>query len=69
MFPFELQIETQHINVYTVFTNFTKNYKVKTDWDCYELILFNVFQNAVKYNRIEGEIVILLTLSPLKDPL
>jgi len=38
-----------------------------TDWLCYELVLFNILQNAVKYNRIEGEIVIVMTLTPFKN--
>lgn len=30
------------------------NYILKTDWTKYQLILFNILQNAVKYNKFMG---------------
>lgn len=40
------------------------------DWKLYELVLFNIVQNAVKYNRNnDGDIVIVLTLKPKKKSL
>ena len=38
-----------------------------TDWKCYELILFNILQNAIKFNRLEGDIVIILKVNPVKS--
>ena len=35
---------------------------VVNDWKLYELILFNVVQNAVKYNVHEGDIVIVVQI-------
>jgi len=34
------------------------------DWDKYELILFNVLQNAVKYNKNQGVILIVIDCTP-----
>ena len=36
------------------------NLNINTDWKCYELMLFNIIQNALKYNVIEGDILILI---------
>ena len=38
-----------------------------TDWKLYELILFNIFQNSIKYNKnFDGDVVIILTCKPLR---
>jgi signal transduction histidine kinase len=39
---------------------------IKADWSRFELILFNIIQNAVKFNVFNGEIVILLRCLPQK---
>lgn len=40
------------------------------DWKLYELVLFNIIQNAVKYNKSNnGDIVIVLTCKPKKKTL
>lgn len=31
------------------------------DWDMFEFVLFNIFQNAVKFNLPKGKIVLLLS--------
>ena len=38
---------------------------VINDWKLYELILFNVVQNAVKYNVQEGDIVIAVKVAKM----
>ena len=35
-----------------------KNFEIFTDWKIYKLILFNLIQNAVKYNENRGKIII-----------
>lgn len=35
-----------------------KNIELVTDWKVYQIILFNFVQNAVKYNIVNGEIII-----------
>ena len=37
------------------------------DWKQYELILFNVIQNAVKYNTFKGDIFIIVSCKPVKN--
>ena len=60
---FEPQINQQNIKIFIAFANDCKH--LKADWVKYELILFNILQNAVKYNRFGGEILILLRCLPM----
>lgn len=39
-------------------------YNIKLDWRSYQLILFNIIQNAIKYNHPEGDLVVLLSCQP-----
>ena len=41
--------------------------ELSTDWKCYELILFNILQNSIKFNKLEGDIVIILKVNPVKS--
>ena len=59
LWPFEHQIEKRKINVSILFKT-TIPFAVKSDWTLYELIIFNMVQNAVKYNHTDGEIAILI---------
>ena len=34
----------------------SKDFKLVTDWNLYKLILFNVIQNSIKYNKKNGSI-------------
>lgn len=36
--------------------------KIKADWKIYQLIMFNIIQNAVKYNKPKGHIDIYLKI-------
>lgn len=40
---------------------------LRADWSRYELILFNIIQNSVKYNVFKGSILFLLRCLPLKQ--
>lgn len=42
------------------------NYELITDWKSYEMILFNILQNAIKFNALEGDIVVVIKLNPVK---
>jgi signal transduction histidine kinase len=43
---------------------------METDWSLYELILFNLVQNSLKYNKCyDGDIVIVIKCKPLKKRL
>lgn len=37
-------------------------YAINLDWKNYQLILFNLIQNAVKYNHADGEVIIALSM-------
>ena len=54
----------RHINVYVMLTSYF-NFQIRADWSMYKLVLFNMVQNAVKYNKLEGDIVILLSCKPI----
>ena len=41
-----------------------------SDWSLFELILFNIIQNSVKYNQqLDGDICILVSVKPQKGAL
>ena len=47
--PFEPMLRSRKLSVY--FAKLRKiNYNISTDWSKYQLVLFNILQNAVKYN-------------------
>ena len=62
--PFQILIMNRHINVYVMLTSYF-NFQIRADWSMYKLVLFNMVQNAVKYNKLEGDIVILLSCKPI----
>jgi len=62
--PFTPKIKEQDINVYIARKNDFSGIKLGLDWELYQLILFNIIQNAVKYNKPKGDIVVLLTCKP-----
>ena len=39
--------------------------QIAADWKMYELILFNIIQNAVKYNVFKGEIIFIIKVFPV----
>lgn len=39
-------------------TSFVKVKDIKADWELFKLIIFNLCQNAVKYNKFSGEVEI-----------
>jgi hypothetical protein len=48
--PFEPQISKQGIKV-TLARKRNYNFEIKANWVAYQLVLFNIVQNAVKYNK------------------
>ena len=49
LYPFEVNAVSRGIRILiTKRSNFT--FKVIADWNMYQLILFNIIQNSVKYN-------------------
>ena len=47
--PFQSQTKSKQINVYFVKGN-EFDHEIITDWPNYQLILFSMIQNSVKYN-------------------
>ena len=58
--PFEFQMQSLQLNVYCVRVDDFHCF-LGLDWNLYQLIVFNIVQNAIKYNRSEGDIVIMLS--------
>ena len=42
-------------------------YEILCDWGLYKLIIFNLFQNSVKYNFKDGHIIIELSLKTVNE--
>ena len=47
--PFEPQITSRNLKVF-ILKKQEFDFYIKNDWVMYQLILFNIIQNAVKYN-------------------
>ena len=46
--------------------NFDQSMHIKADWLNYQLILFNMIQNSVKYNKFKGDIFVIIKCLPVK---
>ena len=66
MEPFHYIMQANHVNLYLIRKQ-NLNLELITDWKCYELILFNILQNSIKFNKIEGDIVIIIKINPVKS--
>lgn len=64
IYPFTQQIQRMQMTVYIATTS-TVHANIKMDWVKYQLILFNIIQNAVKYNKKKGYIIIELNCLPM----
>ena len=61
IYPFLQQISSTNISVYIVRKDFGE-VNLKLDWKNYQLILFNLIQNAIKFNYFNGAIIIVLSV-------
>mmetsp|Transcript_39307 Transcript_39307/g.60049 ORF Transcript_39307/g.60049 Transcript_39307/m.60049 type:complete len:82 (-) Transcript_39307:3006-3251(-) len=50
LLPFAVKLKTRKINVHLVRTPSLDGFSFRSDWKCLNLALFNVVQNAIKYN-------------------
>lgn len=64
IYPFQRQITRQEIKMY-ITKKYKDNISIKADWLSYQLILFNIIQNSVKYNKFKGEIFVIINCLPL----
>lgn len=62
--PFKIMMTSKKLKVYFVKMQ-DQLFSIKQDWEMYQLILFNIMQNAVKYNRHQGEIFIRVDFEPV----
>ena len=62
IYPFIPQMVSRKIDLYVARIGKIPKQSILADWNNYKLILFNVIQNAVKYNSENGTILILLSL-------
>ena len=40
-----------------------ENAMLKADWKNFQLAIFNIIQNGIKYNQFKGDLIILLKLT------
>ena len=66
-FPFIPMILSHKAKVYFWLANDFEGQSLLADWSKFELLLFNVIQNAVKYNSYHGVLVIILTVARGSD--
>ena len=64
--PFEPQITSRNLKIFIVKKR-DFNFVIKFDWTMYQLSLFNMIQNAVKYNQFLGNILIVLDCKPIQQ--
>jgi len=60
------QITADHINVYLIKKKNILSTEIISDWKIYKLILYNIIQNSVNYNRIKGDIVVIVEIKKIK---
>ena len=65
LWGFQAKIKSKQLNVY-IAQKQVPDFKIKADWDNYELIMFNLIQNAVKYNVMKGDIYIIVSYKKRK---
>lgn len=68
LYPFVPMINMMKLKVFFSRQN-NFDGEILLDWSMYELILFNIVQNAIKYNQIEGNIIIILSCLPQNNGL
>ena len=59
--PFEYEISAKKM-VVDISRESPINQGIKIDWRLYQLIIFNIIQNAIKYNKRKGKISITIAL-------
>lgn len=60
--PFQYLIKNREINVHMIRKNDFNQGILKADWKNFQLAIFNIIQNGIKYNQFKGDLMILLKL-------
>ena len=63
---FQYLIKNREINVHLIRRNDFENAMLKADWKNFQLAIFNIIQNGIKYNQFKGDLIILLKLNKKK---
>ena len=67
MWPHEFFVFQRRINVYLV-SKLYKDFLIMADLNLYELVLYNLFLNGIKFNKaFDGDIVISVECKPCKE--
>ena len=65
--PFSPQIKSKQLNVQILRRNYFSLEQLKGEWKYFQLAIFNLIQNSVKYNSYKGDFVIILGLEEDKQ--
>ena len=65
--PFIPQILSNNFMVYFSMQNLLQDWTFYADWNKFELVMFNIIQNAVKYNTPGGKIFIIMKIAQTYD--
>jgi len=60
--PFSTQIKSKKLNVQILRRTSFDLEEYQADWKNFQLCIFNLIQNAVKYNTYKGDILIIIGL-------
>jgi signal transduction histidine kinase len=67
IWPFEHYVFKRRMNIFLI-KNLSQNHDLVADWNLYELVLYNILQNALKFNKnVEGDIIITMTCKEVKS--
>ena len=65
LYQFEPNVQSKSLRAFTI-RRHPNLFKMRSDWDKFKLVIFNILQNAVKYNSFEGFIIIILNCLPAR---
>ena len=63
--PFSPMIKRRELNVHIYRSGQFDIEPLKADWMNFQLSIFNLLQNAIKYNKFKGDIIFILKLTPI----
>ena len=64
--PFSPMIKRKELNIHIIREEGFRNFELVADWANFQLAVFNLVQNGIKYNRFRGDLIFLLSIKPIK---
>ena len=58
-------IKRRELNVHIIRSNDFEGSNLRADWKSFQLSIFNLIQNGVKYNKYRGDLIFILSLTPI----